>query len=126
MSPAVVLLSERPDHLGWRTIRRLRRLTSDRTRGRLAAGLERAVADAEAPRLRLSAAIPVQRRKVTGCRGELLELAERLRTPGPAYAQGIARAAGLLSDVDSPLYQSGGDLRAAVETALLALDGHVE
>ncbi|HYZ29724.1 MAG TPA: hypothetical protein VE570_11745 [Thermoleophilaceae bacterium] len=126
MSQAVALLTEPPGHLGRRTVRRLRKLTKDRTRRRLAAGLERAVADADAPQLRLSAAIPVQRRKVTGCRDELLELAERLRTPGPAYAHGIARAAGLLTDVDSPLYRSDGDLRAAVETALLALDGHLE
>ena len=126
MTQAVALLARPVGHVSRRAAWRLRKLTKDRTRRRVAAGLVRAVADANEPQPWISARIPVQRRKVIGSRDELLELAERLLAPGPVYAQGVALAVGLLSDGGSPLYQSGGDLHSAVEEALLALDGHLE
>jgi hypothetical protein len=39
------------------------------------------------------------------------------------YAQGVALVAELLGNADSPLYQAGSDLCAAVESAAAALDG---
>jgi hypothetical protein len=125
MSQAIALLggASRP---GWRAAWRARQLTKDRTRRRLATGLTRAVADAESQRQAVGAAIPVRRQAVLNCRRELLELAERLCAPRPAYAQGVAMAAELLSDACSPLYQAGGDLRGAVGAALAALDGQLE
>jgi hypothetical protein len=74
----------------------------------------------------ISSAVPVQRAAVAACRPELLELAARLRAPGPVYAHGVAAASALLSEAASPLYQSDGDLPAAVRRALASLDGHVE
>jgi hypothetical protein len=121
MSQAAVLLNE----LGWRALWRTRRLTKDRNRRRLAAGIEGAVADAESPRRGFGSAIPVQRRAVIACRDDLLELAERLRAPRPVYAQGVAMAEALLTNSGSALYQSGGDLFGTVERTLAALDGHL-
>jgi hypothetical protein len=109
-----------------RTAWKLRRLTSDRTRRRLANGLTRLVADAQKPAPAISAAIPIRRAAVMAVSPELLELATRLRAPGPAYAQGVSLASELLTDGNSPLYQTGRDLRGAVEKALAALDGHIE
>jgi hypothetical protein len=102
---------------------RARRLTKARTRERLAVGLERTIADAEAPPHWLSSAIPVHRVAVLSLRSELQAIAERLRAPEPVYAQGVALAKDLLSDSGSPLYQVRADLRAAVGRIAAALDG---
>jgi hypothetical protein len=114
------------DRIGWRATRRVRRLTKYRTRRRLAAGLERALADAQAPNPAPGSALPVQRDSVIACRPELIELIERLRAARPVYAQGVELAAELLRNSDSPLYQPGGGLRAATDAALGALDGHLD
>jgi hypothetical protein len=124
MTSAAALLRETTS-VSRRAARQARRLTKDRTRRRLADAVERAVAAADAPPRCISAAIPVRRAAVAACRAELLELAARLRTPGPVYAHGVAAASALLRDAESPLYQSDGDLSAAVRGALAALDGHV-
>jgi hypothetical protein len=125
MTSAAALLRETTS-VSRRAARQARRLTKDRTRSKLADAIERAVAAAAGPPRAISAALPVQRTAVAACRPELLELADRLRTPGPVYAHGVAAAFGLLRDAESPLYQSGGDLPAAVRDALAALHGHVE
>jgi propanediol dehydratase small subunit len=122
---STVALIRRSERLSWLDVWRARKLTKSRTRRRLAAGFERALADAEAPAPRLSAAIPVRRPSVAACRDELLELVERLRSPSPVYAQGVELGAELLKNAASPLYQPSGDLRAAIEAALEALDGHI-
>jgi hypothetical protein len=102
-------------------------LTKDRTRAKAARGLERALAAAENPKHQsLSAAIPVARTAVLAHRSELAALAEELRSPGPVYAQGVGLVLELLSDADSPLYQTGGDLGPALSRIQLALDGHGE
>jgi hypothetical protein len=105
---------------------RARRLTKARTRRRLASGLERAVAAAESPTQSLSAAVPLRREAVLACRAELVSLAERLRAPEPVYAQGVALVSELLGTADSPLYQSGADLTAALRAAAAALEGDLE
>lgn len=125
MTHAIAFLGSPAQLVGWRNAWRLRRLTQDRTRQRLASGLLRVIEDAEASPGGISSAIPVQRRAVPGCRGELLDLADRLRSPRPAYAQGVELVQSLLTEAASPLYQADGDLAAAVTTALAALDGHL-
>ncbi len=105
---------------------RARRLTKDRKRERLATCIERTIAAAEAPRESLSSAVPVHRSAVLAERMQLLALAERLRAPGPVYAQGVALAGEILANSDSALYQSDRDLERALLTILAALDGHVE
>jgi hypothetical protein len=124
MNHALALFRE-PIRARRRTARRVRRLTKDHTRARLAGGLERALADAESGAPRLGAAVPVQRAAVLRCRDDLLTVTERLRSPAPVYAQGVAMIGELLTDAGSPLYQSDGDLRAVLEAAILALDGHL-
>jgi propanediol dehydratase small subunit len=105
---------------------RARHLTKDRTRRRLATGLERAIDSAQLPPQSITAAVPVQREAVIACQTELLALAERLRAPEPVYAQGVALVAELLGTADSPLYQYGADLRGAVRAASAALDGRLD
>jgi hypothetical protein len=109
-----------------RAARGARRLTKERAREKLARGLERAIRDAERPRGRLTSAIPVRRVAVLGARVQLQALAARLRAPEPVYSQGVAAVRALLVNAESPLYQPGLDLDAAVDDALAALDGHVE
>jgi hypothetical protein len=103
-----------------------RRLTRRRKRNRLAAGIERMIAHAEAPPERLSSAIPVHSRAVLAVRDQLAQIAERLRGPAPVYAQGVALVDALLANSDGPLYQVRLDLRGAVEQILAALDGHFD
>jgi hypothetical protein len=124
MSHAIALL--RSAKVGRIAAWRARRLTTDRKRERLAAGLERTIAAAEAPPQSLSSAVPVRRSAVLASRWQLLALAQRLRAPAPVYAQGVALVAELLSNADSPPYQADGDLDDAVLTILAALDGNVE
>jgi hypothetical protein len=109
-----------------RVVRGARRLTKQRTREKLARGIERAIQDAERPRSLMTAAVPVRRLAVVEARSHLEALAARLCAPEPVYAQGVAAARALLADAESPLYQPTGDLYAAVDHALAALDGHVE
>jgi hypothetical protein len=111
--------------LNRRVVRGTRRLTKQRTREKLARGIERAIEDAERPRARMTSAVPVRRLAVVEARSQLEALAARLRAPEPVYAQGVAAARALLADAESPLYQPTRDLHAAVDHALAALDGHV-
>src|SRR5205809_4690620 len=111
---AALVLHHAPDR---RFARGARRLTKARTRCRLAAGLEHAVQAAGRPTRAITAAVPLHRTAVLACRGDLLALAERLRGPEPVYAQGVALISELLGNADSPLYQGGSDLRAALESA---------
>jgi hypothetical protein len=107
-----------------RAIRGARRLTMERTRAKLARGIERAIDDAERAGGSITSAVPVRRVAVIEARSQLDALAARLRAPQPVYAQGVAAVRALLVDADSALYQSGLDLATAVENALAALDGH--
>ena len=124
MSQAVALIgSGKP---GWLTAFRTRRLTKDRTREKAASGIERALAATEKAPHALSSAIPVARSQLLACRWQLVALAEVLRSPEPVYAQGVAMTLDLLTNPDSPLYQTHGDLELAIRNIRTALDGHVE
>jgi hypothetical protein len=86
--------------------RRAAILLKQRTRRRLAGGVEKAVLEAEDPRPHspVSAAIPVQRRAVLNARSELLLLAAALRTAPDPQPRGIAAVSVLLSDGAGPLF----------------------
>jgi hypothetical protein len=123
MNSAIALLpAARPS---WLAARRIRRLGSARSRARAADALERAINDAAAPRRLLSSAVPVAREAVLDCRAELASLCERLLSDEPVYAQGVALAFQLLTNGDSPLYQSHGDLGLAIAEIVAGLDGHL-
>ena len=102
------------------------RMTSERSRRRLAQDFENAVARADQRYLPLSAAIPVCRAAAGEARSVLLDLAERLRAPRRVDPSGVRLARHLLHDGAGPLYAPGepGELRAAVMQALRALDAH--
>jgi len=100
---------------------RARRLTTRRSRDRIARGIERAVAEAERPWNGMRAAVPVQRRTVLGARPTLLALVRALRSPAPVAAQGVALALRLLTDGGGPLY--GSDSRWIAEAASASIAG---
>jgi hypothetical protein len=102
------------------------RMTSERSRRRLAEDLEHAVARAERPSAPFTAAIPVCREAAGEARGALLDLAERLRAPRRVDPNGVRMARELLHDGAGPLYVpvAPGHLRGAVLQALRALDAH--
>jgi hypothetical protein len=101
-----------------------RRLTSRRYRARVAAGLARAVRDAEAPTRGFSAAIRPDRREVLAARTVLATLDRRLRAPEPVSAQGIAMLESLLTEGASPLYlpTEPGELGSRLRAAAAALE----
>ena len=92
----------------------------------VAAGLLRAIRQAEHESQSIGSAIPVQREAILRCRDELLILASRIKSGEPASWLGLTLATELLTDVDSPLYQGSGDLHAATRRALAALDSDGE
>jgi hypothetical protein len=98
---------------------RAERLITRRYRARVAAGLARAVRDAEATTHGFSAAIRTDRREVIAARTVLATLERRLRATEPVSAQGVALLESLLTDGGSPLYRPtepgalGSQLRAA-------------
>ena len=98
---------------------RSQRLTGRRYRARVAAGLARAVRDAQNTTHGFSAAIRPDRREVVAARTVLAALYRRLRAGEPVSAQGVALLESLLTDGSSPLYRPiehgalGSQLRAA-------------
>jgi hypothetical protein len=102
------------------------RMTSERSRRRLAEHLEHAVVRAEQRFAPFTAAVPVCHEAAGEARGALLDLAERLRAPRRVDPSGVRLARQLLHDGAGPLYvpAAPGHLRAAVLHALRALDAH--
>ena len=78
-------------------------LVSTRGRERVVGALERAIAAARAPRALTSAVAP-NPTAVLSNRSALLDLVDRLRSPEPVAAAGVARVLVLLRDGCSPLY----------------------
>jgi hypothetical protein len=78
-------------------------LVSTRGRERVVGALERAIAAARAPRAFTSAVAP-NPTAVLSNRSALLDLIDRLRSPEPVAAAGVARLLVLLRDGCSPLY----------------------
>ena len=100
------------------------RLSSRRYRARMAAGLGRAIRDADPTRTGFSAAVRPDRREVIAARTVLGALDRRLRSPEPVSPQGVALLASLLTDGTSPLYRPGepGALGSRLRAAAAALE----
>ena len=103
---------------------RAERLTSRRYRARIAAGLARAVRDAEGAGRGFTAAVRPDRREVAAARTVLATLDRRLRAAEPVSAQGIALLELLLTDGASPLYRptEPGALGSRLRAAAAALE----
>jgi hypothetical protein len=103
---------------------RAQTLVRPEERATLARGIERILA--QTPHLRggraPSSPSPSFYRRVQSVADELRDLVRCLRTRGPVSAQGIAQVRVLLTDGAGPLHYGGGDLRLAVQAAVLALD----
>jgi hypothetical protein len=98
---------------------RARRLTTSRSRARVARGLAGALRSARSDRPRFTAAVRPSGPDVLDAERTVASLERRLRAPGPVAAQGVAIIRLLLTDGNGPLYQSsdphalGTRLRAA-------------
>jgi hypothetical protein len=90
----------------------------------VAAGLTRAVRDAEAGTSGFSAAVRPYRREVIAARTVLATLDRRLRGVEPVSAQGVALLESLLIDGTSPLYVhiEPGALGSRLRAAAAALE----
>ncbi|WNG88883.1 hypothetical protein C6A87_006635 [Mycobacterium sp. ITM-2016-00317] len=99
-----------------------RRLESRRERQRIAGSLQRVAADAHDASAWRTGRIPLHRSNIR-LAGDAVELiVDRLRSPRPVQAKGMARIRRVLSDGGGPLYQFGdGDLDGRLRAALCAL-----
>ena len=88
----------------------------------MAAGLIRAIREADNGTQAVGSSLPVQREAVRRSRDDLLALAQRLQSEKATSRLAVTLATELLTDVNSPLYDSRADLRAAVRSALAAFD----
>jgi hypothetical protein len=105
---------------------RSQRLTGRRYRVRMAAGLARAVRDAQAIPHGVSAAVRPDAREVIAARTVITALDRRLRAAEPVAPQGVAMLGSLLTDGTSPLYRPAepGDLGSQLRAAAAALEPH--
>lgn len=106
---------------------RARELLGEGTRRRLAASLERLLAEASAPPvIGLTTQVPIPRAAILDSRLTLSEIAERLDSPAFLSPQGVAMVSVLLSDGSGPLYGDDPgthrELARSLEAALNALD----
>jgi len=94
-----------------------------RIRDRLGRSVRRILDDARTERRRSIAMVSTQRSEVLAAAWELDRIAEKLLTPGPVAASGVAQVRLLLIDGAGPLYTRDGPLglRAAATRALDAL-----
>ena len=101
------------------------RLTSDRTREKLAGWVGEILDAAARPRLRLAWAVQPLRDEVTAARPLLIQVAELVRSTTPLYSQGLAMLEELLRDGGGPLYfpTRRGALSRELELILAALEG---
>jgi hypothetical protein len=104
---------------------RAARLTSRRSRERLAASVDGVLAAAARPSPGLSSAVRPCREEVVSAASLLIELRKLLRSTAPVYCRGVAMIRGLLHDGGSPLYSPDrrGALKRELEVILSALEG---
>ncbi|MGH2859258.1 MAG: hypothetical protein ACRDMJ_17430 [Solirubrobacteraceae bacterium] len=97
-------------------------------RRRLAREIGAVLREASRPPRQRGWEVAVCRGQVLAARAELCELAERLLSPLPIDACGVAQTQMLLRDGAGPVYldTGGGSLRRAVRTAIDALEPRVE
>lgn len=103
---------------------RAQSLVRPEERAMLARGIERILA--QTPHLSArggpTSPSPSFYRRVQSVADDLRDVVRCLRAGGPVSAQGVARVRVLLTDGAGPLHYGGGDLRRAVQAAVLALD----
>ena len=99
-------------------------LTSPRACARIARTLSAAIDEAQEPRPRRGAAVPVCRDEVDVAHAELVRAIARLRDPRPVRPRGIVMLRRLLADGDGPLYaaRANDELWRRVRRASIALD----
>ena len=104
---------------------RAARLTSERSRQKMAGWLEEILATASRPARGFSAAVEPDRREVALAEPLLIQISERLRSSVPVYARGVAMLEGLLGDggssADRPIQRAA--LSRQLELIAAALDG---
>jgi hypothetical protein len=107
---------------------RAARLTSERSRERLAASVDGVLAAAARPARALSAAVEPHRDEVADAGPLLAQVGEVLRSRAPVYSQGVAMLEQLLKDGGSPLYLPAwpGALNHELELIIAALEGREE
>jgi hypothetical protein len=95
-----------------------------RSRRDLARGIRRILRAAEQPRAAGPLPIPVCADRVQAAAAELRALADRLLSPAPLPAVGVAQARLLLCDAGGPVYRRGctDDLGARAAAAVRSLD----
>jgi hypothetical protein len=104
---------------------RAAQLTSDRSRRALVRSLRRAIADAHDPLLTRLRAVIIRRSAVLEAQSAIDAMIERLDSPVPLRAEGMAVAERILTNAErSPLYNRSepGELRRAIRVATEALD----
>jgi len=105
---------------------RARQLTSERNRKMLARSLRRTIADGHLPARTRARVSIIDRRGVLNAEAAIVEMIERLLSPLPVRAEGMAMIELILTNADgSPLYNRSepGALRRMVRDAIAALDG---
>lgn len=105
---------------------RARQLTCPKARTRLADAIERRIRAAEEPP-KFSPQVPPAGASVRAASAELNSIAQLLRSPLVVYARGVALAAALINDGESPLFCSSESASAWywAQLALGALEGAV-
>ncbi|MCV7321430.1 hypothetical protein AWB99_08410 [Mycolicibacterium confluentis] len=98
------------------------RLTSDRERCGVARTLRRVSVQARQTRPLRPATVAVHRANVIAAEGAIDAVVQRLHSPLPVSAMGMARLRRLLTDGTGPMYASGrGDLDGRLHAALAEL-----
>lgn len=114
----------RPPEASTRLALRAQQLVRVRARRDLARGIQRLLARAARPAGSNWPPAPVRWDRVRAAAGEFQALADRLLSPAPLPARGVAQARVLLGDGRGPLYHRAcrDDLRDRVAQAVRALD----
>jgi hypothetical protein len=104
---------------------RAARLTSERSRGKMAAWVADILATAKRPARALSAAVEPDRDEVVAAEPLLMQVRELLQSTVPVYARGVAMLEDLLGDGGSPLYLPArrAELSHELELIIAALEG---
>jgi hypothetical protein len=104
---------------------RAARLTSGRSRERMAASVADILVTAERPARALTAAVEPDRDEVAAAVPLLIKIRDLLGSTAPVYARGVAMLKGLLGDGGSSLYRPArrGELSDELELIIAALEG---
>lgn len=105
--------------------RRAHQLTSERRRRSLARAMRRAIAEAHRPPLARARLNMIRRSAVLEAEEAINAMTDRLNSPAPVRAEGMAMAELMLTNVEpSPLYNSTepGTLRRQIGLATAAMD----